>query len=193
MDRRTPFLPIALAAALLAGCSTVSLSPTAPSAASPPPAIAVAPVSPLTVAEKTFMVKAINKTLYELEVSRLAAQRASDARVRAYAEGMVTRQTQFTDELVRLMAEKGVAPPRGLPPEKATKLHKLASLPPSAAFDQGYVRVIGIEDHQANIQMLEKGRKIALDRDLRAFIDRALPTLRRQLSVAQDLAGSLAG
>lgn len=178
-------LPAIAVAMAVAGCASVAPAP-------PPPPL-VAPNSPLSLAEKAFVARAINKTLYELEVSKLAAQRASDARVRAYAEGMVGRQTQFTEELVRLMSAKGVPPPRGLPADKAGKLHKLASLPPSPAFDNGYVRVIGIEDHQSNITMLEQGRRIATDRDLRAFIDRHLPVLKRQLGVAQDLAGSLQG
>jgi putative membrane protein len=177
----------ATASLLLAACSTVAPAPEMAIVAVRPGA------SPLNLAEKAFVVKAINKTLYELEVSKIAAVRASDARVRAYAEGMVARQSQFTDGLVKLMAAKGVAPPKALPADKATKLHKLASLPPSVAFDQGYVRVIGIEDHQSNITLLEQGRRIAADRDLLAFIDRSLPTLRRQLSVAQELAGSISG
>ena len=187
MHRIPAAFAIAAASLLLAACSTIA----------PTPEMAVVAVrpgpSPLNVAEKAFVVKAINKTLYELEVSKIAAVRASDPRVRAYAEGMVSRQAQFTDVLVKLMADKGVAPPKALPADKATKLHKLASLPPSAAFDQGYVRVVGIEDHQANISLLEQGRRIAVDRDLKAFIERSLPTLRRQLSVAQELAGSISG
>jgi putative membrane protein len=126
-------------------------------------------------------------------VSKLAAERATDPRVRAYAQGLVQRQTQFTNELIALMSAKGVSPPQGLPADKATKLHRLASLPRSAAFDEGYVRVVGIEDHQANIAMLEQGRRIATDRDLLAWIDRNLPVLRRLLSVGQALAGSLSG
>ncbi|MBE7940821.1 MULTISPECIES: DUF4142 domain-containing protein [Ramlibacter] len=177
---------VPLAALMVAGCASVG--PASPSA----PAV-VAPTSPLTLSEKAFVARAINKTLYQLEVSRLAAQRATDARVRAYAEGMVGRQTRFTDELVRLMSAKGVPPPKGLGSDNESKLHKLAALPPSAAFDQGYVRVIGIEDHQANISMLEQGRRIAVDRELRAFIDRNLPILRRELGVAQELASSLTG
>jgi putative membrane protein len=182
-------LALALAAAaLVSGCAGVSHI----MGAGPERAVVAKPI-PVTPAERVFMTKAAAKTMYELEVSRLAADRAIDPRVRTYAQSMVVRQTQFTNELVALMSARGVAPPKGLSPEKATKLHKLASLKPSPAFDQGYVRVVGIEDHEANIAMLEQGRRVATDAELKAWIDRTLPALRRQLSVAQNLAGSLTG
>ncbi len=177
-----------IASGLLAGCANVS----GITGTGAQPAVVASP-APFTIAERVFMAKAVAKTTYELEVSRLAAERATDPRVRSYAQSMVVRQTQFTNELIALMSAKGVAPPKGLSTDKAAKLHKLASLKPSLAFDQGYVRVVGIEDHEANIAMLEQGRRIANDRDLRAWIDRTLPTLRRQLGVAQNLAGSITG
>lgn len=191
--RQACILAMVMATAVLAaGCANGPAKDAAarPAAANPAPS---ATTSTLTVAERTFMAKAAAKTLYELEVSRLAAERAVDARVRAYAQGMVGRQTGFTNELAGLMSAKGLTPPRSLTPEQAAKLKRLAAVPPSAAFDNGYVRVVGIEDHQSNIALLEQGRRLAGDRDLRAWIDKTLPTLRRQLGVAQALAGSIAG
>ena len=91
------------------------------------------------------------------------------------------------------MRAKGVQPPAGLAADKATKLHRLAALKPSAEFDRGYVRVVGVEDHMANIALFEKARRETRDRDLRAWIDRMLPALRTDLRAAQSLSGSLAG
>ncbi len=63
---------------------------------------------------------------------------------------------------------------------------------PSAEFDRGYVRVVGVEDHMANIALFEKARREARDRDLRAWIEKTLPLLRADLGAAKSLSGSLA-
>ena len=102
-------------------------------------------------------------------------------RVRSYARAIAQRDAQADDELTALMRSKGVQPPAGLAADKATKLHRLASLKPSAEFDRSYVRVVGVEDHMANIALYERAQREARDRDLRAWIDKTLPLLRNDL------------
>ncbi|HSH90308.1 MAG TPA: DUF4142 domain-containing protein [Ramlibacter sp.] len=178
-------LGVAAAAALVAGCSSVHLPPVA----SRPATVVVAP---LAESERAFLTRVAAKSMYEVEVSRLAATRATDPRVRAYAQMLVSRHEQANGELIALMSAKGVPPPAGLTAKNATKLHRLASLPASPEFDKGYVRVVGIEDHAAIISQFEKVRATARDRDLKAWIDRTLPMLRSQLAVAQTLASTIA-
>lgn len=156
------------------------------------PAMVVAPTR-LNPAERDFAIKAAARGFYEVEVSKLAAERAVNSGVRSYASMMVDHHTRVNSELISLMSAKGVAPPKGLAADKRAKLHRLAALPPSAAFDHGYVRVVGIEDHRTNIALLERARRQTKDRDLLAWIDRTLFVLRNHLAAAQSLAGALAG
>jgi putative membrane protein len=158
-----------------------------------PGAPAVVAATRLNAFERDFAIKAAAQGFYEVEVSRLAAERALKPAVRAYAQMMVNQHTQANNELVALMSAKGVAPPKGLAADKRTKLHRLASLPPSAGFDSGYVRVVGIEDHRTNITVFERARRESKDRDLLAWIDRTLFALRNHLAAAQSLAGTLEG
>ena len=185
-------LPLALAvAALTSGCATLPGMRTGMGAG--PASRAVVAPTRLSAAEREFAIKAATQGFYEVEVSRLAAERAVNSGVRAYAQMMVNHHTQANNELVALMSAKGVAPPKGLAADKKTKLHRLASLPPSAAFDSGYVRVVGIEDHRTNIAVFERAKRETRDRDLLAWIDRTLFTLRNHLAAAQSLAGTLEG
>jgi len=178
----------AFAAALVAGCSTFR-SPGMGMGAARPAEVAVR----LTAAERDFMTRTATKGMYEIEVSRLAAERAIHPGVRSYAQMMVSHHTRANRELTALMSAKGVAPPKSLAADKATKLHRLAGLPRSAAFDNGYVRVVGVEDHKASIDQFERARRQVKDRDLQAWIDRTLSTLRAHLSAAQDLSSTLTG
>jgi putative membrane protein len=91
------------------------------------------------------------------------------------------------------MNARGMATPHTLSDDRAAKLQRLGSLPPSDAFDVGYIRVVGIEDHQEAIAAFEKARTEVGDAELRAWIERTLPTLRNHLSEAQSIAGTLAG
>jgi putative membrane protein len=147
----------------------------------------------LSAAEREFLIRVATQGYYEVEVSRLAAERAVNLDVRAYAQMMVKHHVQTNNELLALMGAKSVAPPQGLAPDKKDKLYRLASLPPSAAFDNGYVRVVGIEDHRTNIAIFERARREAKDRDLLAWIDRSLPAMRSHLAAAQSLASTLDG
>ena len=129
--------------------------------------------------------------LYEIEVSRLASDRATDPRVRSYAQTMASHDSEANRALAELMRAKGVPIPTGLPADKATKLHRLSQLKPSPNFDIGYVRVVGVEDHLATLRIYERAQREARDRDLRAWIARTLPMVRADLAAARKLTSAL--
>jgi putative membrane protein len=182
---------LGLAAVVGAGCANSIDLRTGMGAA--PDTSAVQAAVPFSAAERDFAIRVATQGFYEVEVSRLATERAVNLDVRAYAQMMVKHHTQANNELVALMSAKGVAPPKALAADKKEKLYRLASLPPSAAFDNGYVRVVGIEDHRTNIAIFERARRESKDRDLLAWIDRALLAMRSHLSAAQSLASTLDG
>jgi putative membrane protein len=184
------FSALVAIAGLAACASHVDLGMGAPPASS---AVPRAAPQRLTPAERDFAVQAAGKGMYEVEVSRLAASKALNSSVRSYAQAMVAHHTQLNNELLALMNARGMATPHTLSDDRAAKLQRLGSLPPSDAFDVGYIRVVGIEDHQEAIAAFEKARTEVGDAELRAWIERTLPTLRKHLSEAQSIAGTLAG
>ena len=179
---------VAACACALAACT--SLPDMRMGASSSRPAVAGAP---FTSVERDFVTRVAASAVYEIEVSKLAAERAVSPAVREYARRLAQDDTLMNDDLLALMSAHGVAPPKGLPADKATKLHRLAALPRSDAFDNGYIRVVGIEDRRKAITMFEKARRDVRDRDLRAWIDRSLTIMRTHLANAQSVAASLTG
>ena len=182
---------LGLAAAVGAGCGTSVDLRTGMGASSDTSYMSA--TAPLSVAERDFATRVATQGFYEVEVSRLATERAVNLDVRAYAQMMVKHHTQANNELVALMSAKGVSPPKAMAADKKEKLYRLASLPPSAAFDNGYVRVVGIEDHRTSIAIFERARRESKDRDLLAWIDRALLAMRSHLATAQSLVSTLDG
>ena len=190
---------LTLALALVAGCSSVPLGPTpavvAPSATPTAPQAAAPAPGPaqFTAAERSFAYRVALKNEYEIEVSKLAVGKALSPAVRELAQTMLSQQSRLNDELAAIMNAHGMHSPKGLPADRATKLHRLAGLPRSEAFDNGYVKVIGIEDRRSAIAMFEKARRSVRDRDLRAYIDRSLAVLHSHLAMAQGVAASMSG
>ena len=118
------------------------------------------------------------------------------ARVRSYAQ-MLARHgmRKANHELAALMRAKGAAAagrPGGRQGHQAASA--LAALKPSAEFDLGYVRVVGVEDHMASIALFEQARRDARDRDL-AGLDRQdrCRCCARDLDAAQKLNGAPGG
>jgi putative membrane protein len=178
------------AMSLLAGCTAMPPNMGMGSAPARPAAVQA---SPWSAVERDFVMNVAAKGMYEIEVSKLASERALGREVRSYAQTLVRHHTQANNELIAMMSARGIAPPVGLAPDRATKLQRLAALPRSDAFDSGYVRVVGVEDHRAAIAAFEKARKDVRDRELRAWMDRTLGTLRNHLAMAQSIVASMNG
>lgn len=182
-----------LVAVLAAGCAPpVSLQSPPPQAqpavVAPPPAAA-----PATAQEVALLAQLAESSLYDIEVSRLAAARAISPRVRSYAQALAAHRVQSWQQLGALMRSRGISVPTRLEGAAAAKLQRLAAVPPSADFDAAYVRVVGVEDHAETIALLERTRLETRDAHLAAWIDRSLPVLRGDMQAARELLARPAG
>lgn len=138
----------------------------------------------IRASDRTFMTKAAGGGLYEVEVSRLAEQKATDPSVKELAAMLVKDHTAANEELKQLASNKGVSLPTKPPRDKQTALDSLSRMS-GASFDREYMRKVGIADHQADIKLFENGSRTARDPELKAWIDKTLPTLRQHLAHAQ--------
>jgi putative membrane protein len=175
-------LGVLAAAVVAAGCAPMQ-----------GPAVQPAVVSAAPRGEPALLSQLAVNGLYELEVSRLAVNRATSPRVRTLAQTVASHRAQSRQQLVALMRSRGVPVPAQLPRDKAGKLQRLQALRPSHDFDAAYVRVVGVEDHEATIALLERARGQTRDAALASWIDRTLPVMRKDLQSAQQVAGQIAG
>ena len=193
-----PLALVSCAALALAGCGMYH-NPTAMGTA---PAVAVTSQTTsmaagpsamqLSAADLQFVAVAAGAGMYEVEAGRVAASRASDTHVRAYAQMLVDHHTANNRELMSLVRAKGHSLAPGLPPSLQQKVSTLSGLS-GQALDREFVRTTGVQDHRAAINAFEQGRRSVTDRDLQAYIDKTLPVLRQHLRDAETLAGTLAG
>jgi putative membrane protein len=155
-------------------------------AASGPTAKAGAKASKLDRSDHNFVVTVAEDGRFEVEAAKLAASKASSPEVKSFANLMVDDHTKANSELAQLATAKGVELPSSMPRAKSLQLEKLAKLS-GDKFDREFAHEVGIEDHKKDIKLFEKQSKDAKDPELKAWIDKTLPTLRAHLEAAAKL------
>ena len=199
---RSKSLPVALAAALACGVAMAQTS-SAPSTTSGPTTGSTSagqtapmaqpgtgtrntPKAKLARSDRKFIENAAKGGLFEVQVAKLAESKASDQAVKDFAKMLVDQHTNANNELTQLANSKGVelpAAPGFMQRHSENSLAKRSG----ADFDKHFVSEVGIKDHEKDIKMFEKASKDVKDSELKAFIDKTLPTLRDHLAMAQKL------
>lgn len=124
--------------------------------------------------------------LAEIATGKLAVEKATDPKVKEFAQQMVDDHTKALDEVTQLAQTKDVK----LPTEPDVK-HKAAmaklKMMSGASFDKSYVKTAGVGDHVATEKLLKKTQSGARDADLKALATKTLPVVQGHLKHAQDL------
>jgi putative membrane protein len=140
----------------------------------------------LARSDRKFIQKAAESGLFEVQVAKLAQSKATDPAVKDFASMLVDQHTNANNELTQLANNKHVELPAAPGFMKRHSVNSLAKRS-GADFDKQFVSEVGIKDHQKDIKEFEKASKDVKDPDLKAFIDKTLPTLREHLAQAQKL------
>ncbi|CAN5912209.1 DUF4142 domain-containing protein [soil metagenome] len=140
--------------------------------------------------DRAFIKQAAGAGLYEVEASKLAAQRAQSPQVRKFAQMLVQQHTAANTQLKSLAEDKSYTFPIEMPSGKRSTLAAL-SQSHGAAFDAAYVEQVGIKDHKTDIEHFETAARSAKDPDLKAWAGKTLPSLKEHLAAAQALETSV--
>lgn len=136
--------------------------------------------------DRKFIEGAAGHGMFEVQVAQLAVTKASDPAVKDFASTLVDHHSAANNELIKLANAKGVelppAPPRGMRRD-LDKLGKKSG----AEFDREFVREVGVKAHEKDIKDFEKASKDVKDPELKAWVDKTLPTLKQHLAAAQKL------
>nr|WP_294792231.1 DUF4142 domain-containing protein [uncultured Mucilaginibacter sp.] len=127
-----------------------------------------------------FVVDAANGGMSEVELGKLARQKATNAKVKEFAEMMVMDHTKANEELKALAKAKNVTLPDSLNVDSKKGLDDL-SKKAGADFDKAYVSMM-VDDHKKDVAEFEKAGKDLKDADLKAFVDKTLPVLKGHLT-----------
>ncbi|HEU5321264.1 MAG TPA: DUF4142 domain-containing protein [Methylomirabilota bacterium] len=135
--------------------------------------------------DRPFVAEAAAGNLAEVELGRLAAQRAAADAVRQFGARMVRDHSQAQSQLTQLAAAKGVSLPAELDAERRTTYERLAALA-GPRFDEAYMGEM-VADHTKDVAAFEGAAQTAPDADVRAWAAQTLPVLREHLRLAEQL------
>jgi putative membrane protein len=137
---------------------------------------------------QTFMNDAALGGMAEVEISKLAKDRASNARVKNFAEMMINDHGAANNDLQTIAREKNVTLPSNL--GKHQEHLEDLSKKKGAEFDKAYMKMM-VNDHKDVVEDFEKCAQNGTDPDVKTFASQKLPTLRMHLDSAKAINQSL--
>lgn len=137
---------------------------------------------------QTFMKDAATGGMAEVELSKLAQERALNPRVKNFAEMMVNDHSAANNDLKTIAREKNVMLPENLGKHQ-DHLEDL-SKKKGAEFDKAYMKMM-VNDHKDVVDEFEKVAQNGTDPDVKTFASQKLPTLRKHLDSAKAINQSL--
>lgn len=147
---------------------------------------AVTPTSaPLSKSDQKLMMEVAMGGMMQLEVSRVAVQKATDADARLLAQAEVEEQTGLAAKLKEIAAAKGMTMP-ATPDAKTQRMVAKMQGMSGAEFDRAYVRESGVKGHQLLDKTMSKVETRAADPSLKSLASAAHPLVRTHLQVSTD-------
>jgi len=142
--------------------------------------------SQLSAAEQTFVKKAAQGGMAEVELGKLATQKASSEDVKKFGQRMVDDHTKANDQLKQIAGNKGVTLPTDLNSKDQALKDRLSKLD-GEKFDQAYMKNM-VRDHTKDVSEFRKESTSGKDSDLKSFASQTLPTLEDHLKEAKNIA-----
>lgn len=165
-----------------------SMAPINPGAGSP--ADAASPHQKSTLGQKdamggaAFVTQASQAGMAEVELSKLAMNKASDAQVKSFANTMVQDHSKANMELKAIADKQGLAVSTSPDPEHVAKVHEL-SQKSGHAFDQAYVQQMRA-DHQVAVSLFQRESNDS-NSELASFAAKTLPVLQHHDEMVEML------
>src|SRR6185369_10243655 len=136
-------------------------------------------------ADRSFIIKAAQGSMAEVELGRLATQKGSNEAVKSFGQHMVDDHSNINNELSQLASKKKINVPKDIDPQHKAVENRLSKLS-GDQFDKAYIDEM-VKDHQKNVTVFQKVSTQTTDPELKAWIDKKLPTLQEHLRMAQDI------
>jgi putative membrane protein len=126
-----------------------------------------------------FAVEAANGGMAEVELGKIAEQKATNPRVKKFAEMMVMDHSKANEELMSLAKVKNITLPKTCGPDEQKTINDL-SKKSAKDFDKAYVDDM-VSDHKKDVKKFQDAIKDAKDPDVKAFATKTLPVLQTHL------------
>lgn len=136
-------------------------------------------------ADNHFVMDAAMGGMAEVELGKLAAEKASRDEVKRFGQRMVDDHGKANDELKSLAQSKTITLPTAIGAKHKATVDRLSKLS-GEAFDRAYVQEM-LKDHQKDVAAFRTESRTGRDPEVKAWAGKTLPTLEEHLKMIQDL------
>jgi putative membrane protein len=130
-----------------------------------------------------FVLDAAKGGMAEVELGKLAAERAKNDEVKKFAQRMVDDHTKAGDQLKSIAESKGIKLPTEMEAKDRALMNRLQKLN-GAAFDRAYMQAM-VSDHVKDVSEFKKEANAGRDPQVKSFASSTLPTLEEHLQHAR--------
>ena len=135
--------------------------------------------------DKDFVTAAERGGKAEVDMAQDGVSLATNADVKSFAQKLVDDHTKANGELEAFGTSHGMTATAEVEAKAKEAKERIMKLT-GKSFDQAFVKQM-VDDHTSTIKAFEDESKNGTDTDLKAWVDKTLPTLRDHLKMAQDL------
>jgi putative membrane protein len=140
----------------------------------------------LSSSDQALMMEVAKGGMMQLEMGKVAAQKASNPEVRKLAQAEVEEQTGLSAKLQEIATAKGVTLPAGPDDQTTAMLSKLQGMS-GMDFDRMYVQEGGVKNHELLDQTMGKVESNAVDASLKNLAKAAHPLVKTHLKVSRQV------
>jgi putative membrane protein len=144
---------------------------------------------PINHATQEFMNKAAQGGMAEVELGKLAAQKASNSDVKQFGQRMVDDHTKINDQLKQIATKDNVTLPTTLDAKDQAEKDRLEKLS-GESFDKAYMEAM-VKDHKTDLAGFQREADRGTSPDVKQFAANTLPTLHEHFNLAEDDLGKV--
>ncbi len=138
-----------------------------------------------------FLVEAASSGIWEVEMTKLAEEKAQHVRVKNFAKLVRDEHSKLNEEIRSLGAKKQLTLPGALDPDQQDHLAELKRLS-GKAFDKRLMEMME-KEHQKDIKDFEDASENHKDSDIQTFAAKTLPLLRAHLDSVKMIRTAIGG
>jgi putative membrane protein len=142
-------------------------------------------------ADATFATKAAQGGLAEVELGKLAKDKAQSDDVKQFGQKMVDDHSKANDDLKQVAQKNNMTLPTDVSAKDKATMDRLSKLS-GAAFDKAYMRNM-VTDHTKDSAEFHTEASSGTNPDLKDFAGKYSPTIDEHLKMAKDINSKLAG
>jgi putative membrane protein len=131
-----------------------------------------------------FVLDAAKGGLAEVELGKLAAERAQSDEVKKFAQRMVDDHTKANEQLKQIAERKSIKLPTEVDSKDKALMQHLEKLN-GPAFDRSYLNAM-VNDHVKDVNEFKREANTGRDPQVKSFAESALPTLEEHLQQAKQ-------